>query len=230
MSINNSVLAVVAHADDESLGCGGALARYASEGRDVHVLILADGESSRPGLAETESNALVKIRSNAAEDAGKILGCKSVQCFGFTDNRLDGTDLLDIVQCIEKSVYQFSPTTVLTHHSGDVNVDHRVIHEAVLAATRPQTDNPVKELLFFEVPSSTEWTPPGSLPPFVPNCFIDISSTIQMKKRALEVYSSEMRSFPHPRSLQAVEALARWRGATVGVTAAEAFIIGRSII
>jgi len=111
-----------------------------------------------------------------------------------------------------------------------VNVDHRVIHEAVLAATRPQIGNPVKELMFFEVPSSTEWAPSGSLLAFIPNCFIDISETFEIKRKALEVYSNEMRPFPHPRSLQAVEALAQWRGATVGVAAAEAFVIGRSIL
>jgi LmbE family N-acetylglucosaminyl deacetylase len=230
MSKNNTVLVVVAHADDEALGCGGTLARYAADGREVHVLILADGESSRAEMSLPAVDALVAGRNEAAKKAGQILGCKSVQCIGLADNRLDGYDLLQIVQYIEKSISEFSPSTLLTHHSGDVNIDHRIIHEAVLAATRPQIGNPVKELLFFEVPSSTEWTPPGSLPAFTPNCFIDISKTFEIKKKALEVYANEMRSFPHPRSLKAVEALSQWRGATVGVTAAEAFIIGRSVI
>jgi LmbE family N-acetylglucosaminyl deacetylase len=230
MSKNNTVLAVVAHADDEALGCGGTLARYAAEGRNVHVLILADGESSRSGTPVSGVDALVAGRSEAARKAGQILGCKSVRCIGLADNRLDGYDLLQIIQYIEQSILEFTPSTLLTHHSGDVNIDHRVIHEAVLAATRPQTGNPVKELLFFEVPSSTEWNPPGSLPSFIPNCYIDISKTFELKKRALEVYANEMRPFPHPRSLQAVEALSQWRGATIGVNAAEAFIIGRSII
>lgn len=230
MSTTNAVLAVVAHADDEALGCGGTLGRYASEGRDVHVLILADGESSRFLDGKPAIDALVDERDEAATRAGKILGCKSVNCIGLADNRMDRYELLEIVKHIETAISNVSPRTVLTHHVGDVNVDHRVVHQAVLAATRPQTGNPVKELLFFEIPSSTEWTPPSSLSPFVPNYFVDISSTLQMKKRALEVYSREMRPFPHPRSLQAVEALAQWRGATVGVTAAEAFIIGRSII
>ena len=230
MSTSNSVLAVVAHADDEALGCGGTLARYASEGRDVYVLILADGESSRSRLPTLGVDTLVNVRNDAATKAGQILGCKSVECIGLADNRLDGIDLLDIVKHIEHMMSKVSPSTVFTHHSGDVNVDHRVIHEAVLAATRPQIGNPVKELLFFEVPSSSEWTPPGSLPAFVPNCFIDISKTFGIKKNALHIYSNEMRPFPHPRSFQAIEALAQWRGATVGVAAAEAFIIGRSII
>jgi hypothetical protein len=96
---------------------------------------------------------------------------------------------------IETCVARFQPAIVFTHHTGDVNVDHRLAHDAVLAACRPQPGHPVKELYFFEIPSSTEW-----------------------------------RTFPHPRSLKAVEALACWRGATVGVAATEAFMVGRQII
>ena len=88
----------------------------------------------------------------------------------------------------------------------------------------------VRELLFFEVPSSTEWRPPGSGDDFVPNYFVDISSTLDRKILALDVYTSELRTFPHPRSHQAIEALARWRGASVGVAAAEAFMLGRMIV
>jgi len=230
MKNKEPVLVVAAHADDETLGCGGTIARYAREGRDVHVLIMADGESSRNAVSLSGDDARVARRNEAASKAAEILGCKSVQCVTLEDNRLDGYVLLEIVQYIEKVIAEVSPSTLLTHHSGDVNIDHRIVHEAVLAATRPQVGNPVKELLFFEVPSSTEWNPPGSLPAFIPNCFIDISKTFEIKKSALEVYANEMRAFPHPRSLQALEALAQWRGATVGVVAAEAFIIGRSII
>jgi LmbE family N-acetylglucosaminyl deacetylase len=115
----------------------------------------------------------------------------------------------------------------LTHHAGDVNIDHQRVHQAVVTACRPQPGHPVRTLLFFEVPSSTEWQPPGSAPAFTPNWFVDISSTLDCKLNALDAYAEELRVWPHPRSLQAVEALARWRGATVGVEAAEAFILGR---
>jgi LmbE family N-acetylglucosaminyl deacetylase len=119
---------------------------------------------------------------------------------------------------------------VLTHHAGDVNIDHRVVHDAVIAACRPQPGYSVKELLFFEVPSSTEWRPPGSAEPFNPNWFFDITSTLATKMEALRAYEAELRAFPHPRSLKAVEALALWRGATAGVEAAEAFVLGRKIV
>ena len=103
------------------------------------------------------------------------------------------------------------------------------MHEAVVTACRPQQGHPVRTLLCFEVPSSTEWQLPGSAPAFTPNWFVDISSTIDRKLAALEAYSAELRPWPHPRSLQGVAHLAHWRGATVGVDAAEAFILGRQL-
>jgi LmbE family N-acetylglucosaminyl deacetylase len=87
-----------------------------------------------------------------------------------------------------------------------------------------------RSLLFFEVPSSTEWQPPGSAPYFAPNWFVPIVESLERKLSALEAYSSEMRDFPHSRSLKAVEHLAGWRGASVGVSAAEAFMLGRMIV
>jgi len=121
------------------------------------------------------------------------------------------------------------PDTVLTHHAADLTLDHRLTPEAVATACRPQRNHPVKTILCFEVPSSTEWQLAGSAPAFLPNWFVDISSTLEAKLSALEAYAVEMRPFPHPRSRQAVEHLARWRGATVGVEAEEAFVLGRVI-
>lgn len=223
-------LVVAAHPDDEVLGCGGTIATLRAAGRDVHVLILADGESSRGDRDRPAAVESIAARSAAAEKACAVLGCTSLQTHRFPDNRLDGVDLLDVVKIIEERVHQLAPYTVFTHHSGDVNVDHRIVHEAVLSACRPQPGNPVKELIFFEIPSSTEWRPAQSGAPFVPNLWVDISVTWGLKRQALECYANEMREFPHPRSIAAVEALAKWRGATVGVPAAEAFIIGRRII
>lgn len=221
--LTGPVLVVAAHADDEVLGCGGTMARWAKEGRTVHVLILADGVSSR-----TESGAgQVTARTVAAAEAGAILGAVYVETLNLADNRLDHLDLLDIVQIIEKRIDKLKPTTVLTHHAGDVNVDHRVVHQAVLAACRPQPGHSVRELLYFEVPSSTEWSAPST---FAPTLFVDIMQTIDQKRSALLAYNDEMRPFPHPRSYIAVEALARWRGATAGFRAAEAFMVGRILV
>ena len=227
---DGSALVVAAHPDDEVLGCGGTLARMAGRGHPVHVLLLADGETSRGAGArpQGERNRMAK-RRKAAEAAGKILGLASLQLLDLPDNRLDTVALLDVVRQVETVVKRRRPAIVMTHHAGDVNIDHRVVHDAVIAACRPQPGHSVRTLLFFEVPSSTEWRPPSSAQPFDPNWFVDISTTLPKKLRALEAYEAEMRPFPHPRSVEAVKALAKWRGASMGMVAAEAFVLGRRL-
>ena len=225
------VVVVVAHPDDEVLGCGGTIALMGRVGRPVHVLITADGLSSRGKNGITNANEdFLKQRNDAATKACQLMGCESVELLDLPDNRLDSIDLLDIVKIVESFIQKFKPETVLTHHNGDVNIDHRIIHDAVIAACRPQPGFCVNELLFFEVPSSTEWRPPGSGIAFSPNWFVDISETLDIKLAALQQYKDELRDFPHPRSLEAVESLARWRGASVGVNAAEAFVLGRKLL
>jgi len=228
--MSKTVAVIAAHPDDEVLGCGGTIARLAREGRSVHVLLLADGVSSRTESPEKIDTNCLEVRNNAAKRSGKILGCASIEQLFFPDNRMDSLHLLDIVKEIEKFINKHQPSVVITHHGGDVNVDHRIVHEAVIVACRPQPGFSVRELLFFEVPSSTEWRPPSSCQMFNPNWFVDISATLDLKLQALQEYQDELRPFPHPRSLQAVEALARWRGATVGMEASEAFILGRKLI
>lgn len=226
--MNSSVLILAAHPDDEVLGCGGTIAKLADNGAVVHVAFLADGVFSRKGNTEEPSDELA-IRRAAAKKACDILGVKSISFGEFPDNRMDTIALLDIIKPIEALVAKYQPDTVFTHHAGDVNIDHRRIHEAVVTACRPQPGHPVKTLLSFEVPSSTEWQLPGSAPAFTPNWFVDISDTLGRKLAALDAYAAELRDWPHPRSRQGVEHLAHWRGATIGVDAAEAFILGRQL-
>lgn len=223
-----SILILAAHPDDEVLGCGGTIAKLADEGSIVHVAFLADGVFSRVG-AQTVQQLELKSRRAAAHNACDILGVKSVSFGDFPDNRMDTSPLLDIIQAVETLIAKHQPETVFTHHAGDVNIDHRRLHEAVVTACRPQNGHSVKTLLCFEVPSSTEWQLPGSAPAFTPNWFVDISVTLVRKLAALEAYAEEMRAWPHPRSRQGVDHLAHWRGATVGVDAAEAFILGRQL-
>lgn len=224
-----NVLVLAAHPDDEVLGCGGAIAKHVASGDVVDVVILAEGVTSR-GAASQKAHAsqLGKLRK-CAEAASAILGVRLLSFHTFPDNRMDSVDLLDVVKTIEIELVKSNPSIVYTHHTGDVNIDHRVIHDAVIAACRPQPGHCVRELLFFETPSSTEWRPPSSGQVFAPNWFVDISETLPLKLKALAAYKPELRAFPHPRSPQAVEHLARWRGATVGVVAAEAFMLGRKI-
>lgn len=226
-----NVLVVAAHPDDEVLGCGGTIAKHSQEKDNVHVLILAEGATSRDlqrnrQKRQTELSALAQ----AANQAGEILGVASLTLHEFPDNRMDSCDILDITKVVEQAIEQHTPEIIYTHHVGDVNIDHRCVHQAVVTACRPMPGKTVKTLLFFEVTSSSEWQIPSSAPVFAPNWFVDISETLSLKLKALEVYSSEMRSWPHARSITAIEYLNRWRGASVGVEAAEAFILGRNLV
>lgn len=220
------VLIVAAHPDDEVLGCGGTIAKLADTGVPVHVVFLADGVHSRGG----ESNAQeLEARRQAAVKACEILGVSSVSFRDFPDNCMDTVPLLDITRTVEHYLHEYQPSAVFTHHGGDVNIDHRRTFEAVTVACRPQMGNTVKSILSFEVPSSTEWQLTGNALAFVPNWFVDISATLGRKMAALQAYEFEMRDWPHPRSYQGVEHLAKWRGATVGAEAAEAFVLGRQL-
>lgn len=220
-----NILVVAAHADDEVLGCGGTIAKYIKQGATVSVAILADGISSR-SKDTFELNEQIKSRKNAALEANEILGVDHVSFGQFPDNRMDSVDLLDIVKYIEQLIEEYRPDAILTHHSNCLNIDHRIVSQAVITACRPQPNCLVKSILFFEIPSSTEWQI-NTFGIFSPNLFEDISDFMTKKIDALSAYSEEMREWPHPRSIDGVTHLAKWRGASVGVDAAEAFIVGR---
>jgi LmbE family N-acetylglucosaminyl deacetylase len=230
MTVNaKAVLVVAAHPDDEVLGCGGTLARHAAAGDTVHVLIVAEGATSRDDSRQANARAgeMDELRRAAASCAA-IIGTQSPVFGGLPDNRLDGIDLLDIVKIVERTVDATSPSVVYTHHGGDLNIDHRRVHEAVVTACRPLPGSAVRSIYAFETPSSTEWAG-DALPAFRPARFVDISETLNIKSKALAAYDMEMRPSPHARSMEAVEALARWRGASCGVAAAEAFMVVRDL-
>lgn len=226
--IAKSCLVVAAHPDDEVLGCGGTIARLAHEGTAVHIVFMTDGVGARATEELTPADvAAASARRRHAEAAGAILGAASVSFGQFPDNRMDRVALLDVTKFIEGFVAEYRPDLVLTHHAGDLNVDHRVVQQAVMTACRPQPGHSVTTILFFEVASSTEWQAAGPGSRFSPNWFVDVAAHLEAKRRALRTYATEMRPWPHSRSFEAVEHLARWRGASVGVEAAEAFEVGR---
>jgi LmbE family N-acetylglucosaminyl deacetylase len=200
------------------------MARHAADGDVVHTIFLADGVSSRQDVA---GNAL-DARQRAAEHAQQLLGVRSASYLGLPDNRLDTLALLDIVQPLEAEIERIQPEVVYTHHFGDLNVDHRKTHEAVMTACRPLPGCAVKEILTFEVMSSTEWRSPGQAP-FVPNLYVDISNHFDAKREALEAYALEMRRAPHSRNMEHMRHLAKHHGHCVGVELAEAFMVMRAI-
>lgn len=230
----STVLVVVAHPDDEVLGCGGTMARYARDGHDVHLLVLADGVGARYTSGGVHAQADVAAeqtrRRGAMHEAARILGVRGVEAADFPDNAMDSVPLLQVAQRIEQSLTRLAPGIVLTHHAGDVNQDHRHTHDAVMAACRPQPGHSVHTLLTFEVASSTEWQLPGTRAAFAPSWFVDTTDTLEVQLAALKAYAEELRDWPHPRSVRALRARAEWRGATVGCGAAEAFMLGRHIV
>jgi LmbE family N-acetylglucosaminyl deacetylase len=229
--MHKKVLVIAAHPDDEVLGCGGTIACLGVNGVEVNIALLADGVGSREISAANPSviDNMLK-RRQSAHNSAKILGARSVVFGDFPDNRMDTVALLDIVRYVEQLIVRFQPDAVLTHHAGDLNVDHRLTNQAVLTACRPKPGSPVRTVLFFEVPSSTEWQAPSSKIGFSPNFFFDTTAFISQRNRALEAYAEEMQPWPHSRSYEALDHLSRWRGATVGVEAAEAFMLGRMIV
>ena len=225
-----NILVIAAHPDDEVLGCGGSILNWSKSGNNVNILIIAEGITSRDEKRNRGSKSVELSNLNdSAKKAGELLGAQSVDLLDFPDNRMDSLDLLDVIKIIEKYIKKYDPQMIVTHHSGDLNIDHQIISKAVITACRPQPQSNVKTIITFEVPSSTEWQSPNNNP-FNPNWYVDISNEISFKLKALKIYNSEMREWPHARSIEAVKSLAKWRGSNIGVKSAEAFILVRNII
>jgi LmbE family N-acetylglucosaminyl deacetylase len=222
------VLVIAAHPDDEVLGAGGTIARFAEAGAEMHIAILGEGVTSRYAQPAQASQALLDELHAASDQVGELLGAVEVHAYTLPDNRFDSVAIIEVIKIVEDLLGRIDPTIVYTHHSGDLNIDHAVVHRAVLTATRPGTCR-VRELYAFEIPSSTEWGFGQLEPRFNPNTFVDISATLERKLEAMALYQGEARAFPHPRSADALRALASHRGSQAGLKAAEAFQLIRRI-
>jgi LmbE family N-acetylglucosaminyl deacetylase len=225
--MNKKILIVAAHPDDEVLGCGGTVARLVKKGYEAHTLILGEGITSRQEGRNSGARA-VDLRKLKQESlaANRILGVKSVFAYDFPDNKFDTVPLLDLVRVIEKIKKQIKPGIIFTHFKEDLNIDHRITYNAVITACRPQADESVKEVYSFEILSSTEWNYPLS---FSPDAFFDISNSLGPKVKAMQKYKSELRKFPHPRSIEGIKLNAAYLGMRVGLKYAEAFKIVRAV-
>ena len=223
------VLVITAHPDDEVLGCGATMARLACENKDVYVAILGEGITSRYTERERADTRLSAALKDASRKVNDTLGAKDLYTYDLPDNRFDTVPLLDIVKIVERLVVDIRPGIIYTHHGGDLNIDHAITHRAVLTATRPVAECPVRDIYAFEVASSTEWALQQFTPSFRPTVFVDVSRSIGMKTAAMQLYESESRPFPHPRSPDALRIQAKRWGTVVGLEYAEAFELIRSI-
>ncbi len=223
------ILVVAAHPDDEVLGMGGTIAKYASQGDEVAVLIVTDGSTSQ----YRDNSKLQEIISEKKAETSKcaaILGIKHVFYGDLPDMKLDITPHIEINRVIEKTINDFQPSIVFTHFIGDVNIDHRKVYESTLVACRPVSGQCVKRLFLYSVPSSTEWNVQMASNVFLPNWYEDISGEYAEKKyKAMECYKTELREYPHPRSIQYLKTADIAEGNKVGLLEAESFVLLRSI-
>jgi|TARA_B100001964_G_scaffold186008_1_gene206493 LmbE family N-acetylglucosaminyl deacetylase len=226
--MKKKILVIAAHPDDEVLGCGGALSKFSKLGYEVNVAFFSDGVSSRDLKLGKKKKEILQ-RKKSSYRAAKILGINKIEFFDLPDNQFDTIPLLKIVKLVESLIKKYSPSTIFTHYDNDLNIDHRMISRAVVTTTRPYPGSCVKRLLFFEIPSSTEWNFSSSLKSFSPNYFINIDNELRIKLKAIKCYPQELRKWPHPRSLEGINNLAKTRGATCGFKSAESFILVREI-
>ena len=217
------ILVVAPHPDDEVLGCGGTIRKFTSKGREAHVLIVTRGD---PKLYAEERIANVR---NEARKAHRLLGVAETVFADYLAPNLDMTSKAEIAGTIGETIRERKIDTLFLPHRGDIHHDHRVVFEAGLVAARPVGANPVKKIFAYETLSETEWAAPYSDDSFIPTYFVDIAQEIEHKLAAISCFASQLREFPNPRSLENIESLAKFRGATVGFERAEAFATIRII-
>lgn len=232
--MRKSILVVAAHPDDEILGCGGTMARLSSEGFRVHILIMGEGMTSRDGWnaqAKGRSSAILSKLHSQSIKASKLVKAKQVTVLNFPDNRFDTVAILELVKAVEIKKKEVNPHIIFTHHANDLNIDHRLTFQAVMTACRPMKEERVREIYSFEVPSSTEWQSQTSNQTFRPTAYVGLKRKhVYAKLCAMKAYSTEIRSYPHPRSIRALRAYCEWRGSNVGMEFAESFEVVRRII
>jgi len=215
------VLVIAAHPDDEILGCGGTIARHTAKGDDVYVLIMSEGVSAQ----YEDKEKFLKLRRDACLKATKYLGVKEVFFDEFPDGKLDSISQLEINKKIEGVIAKVNPQRVYTHHHGDLNKDHRIVHDSTLIATRRN----VQEVFSYEILGSTNKCADNKEMIFVPNYYVSIDKYLDKKLKALSFYETEVKNFPNPVSEEAIKVLAKHRGVESGLNAAEAFVCIKKI-
>jgi len=212
---NKNVLIIAAHPDDEVLGCGGVIQNHTSRKDNIYVCIVTDGSSSQYQgdlkKGKTKIKETLKVQ--------KLLGIKDYIYLDFPDMKLDTVAHIDLNRKLENVINQIEPSIIYTHSSADVNLDHTLVYQSTRVVTRPGKPF-LRRVYSYEVLSSTEWSRDDL---FSPNTFLDISAYIDKKVKAFNIYRTEVRIFPHPRSTEGIKALAKYRGIQSGYRYAESF-------
>lgn len=213
------ILVIAPHNDDEVLGVGGTIARFASEGHEVIVCEVTSGDKNRWEKIYAEAQA-----------AHKVLGVSQFIPLHLPVVDLRTTKTGEINSAFEKVVSEIKPEIVFIPHKGDMHSDHQETSNAAMVALRPYNNPDLKAIYAYETLSETEWNIPSVENAFIPDTWVDITEYIHVKLQAMEAYNSQLKEFPNPRSLEAIEALSKFRGSTVGVKNAESFMTIRRIL
>ncbi|WP_158860040.1 PIG-L deacetylase family protein [Lunatibacter salilacus] len=218
------ILVIAPHPDDEVLGCAGIMKKFSLQGHEVYVLVVTRGT---PKLYA--DHKIDNVRKEA-RDAHQILGVKETKFFDFHAPELDTTSRAAISIEINKVIKEWRIEELYLPHRGDIHHDHGVVFHSALVAARPVGDYTVKNIYTYETLSETEWAAPFGDDAFIPNHFVEITKEMEFKKEAMSCFKSQVRAFPSTRSLETIESLAKFRGATVGFHRAEAFMCIRTIL
>ena len=218
-----NVLVIAPHPDDEVLGVGGTIAKLVEKGKNVYVCIATKG--CEP-LFRSDDVELVRAECLKADAS---LGVKETIFLDFPAAMLETVPRYKLNQRILEIIQRIKPEEVYIPHSGDMQLDHKMVADAAMVALRPKYEHQVKRVYAYETLSETGWNIPNVTNEFVPNVYEDISETIDRKIEAMRIFQSQLSAFPAARSIGAIEALARYRGCTVSVNAAEAFMLIREI-
>lgn len=217
------ILVIAPHPDDEVLGCGGTIAKHKRLKDKIFLCIVT--RAYKPDWSES----FLRNRPKEIEKSNKILGIEKTYFLNFPTAKLDTISQKELNDSISNIVKKVKPEMVYAPYEGDLSKDHRLIFEATLVATRPKINSSVKKVLIYEILSETEWGKDLTKKTFTPNIYIDISETLKQKLEAMNAYKSELKKYPHPRSLKIVKVLAEKRGSEAGLKFAEAFILIREI-
>ncbi|MBW4432884.1 MAG: PIG-L family deacetylase [Pelatocladus maniniholoensis HA4357-MV3] len=221
--MNHKILIIAPHPDDEILGVGGTIARFAAEKNEVYVVIMTQGYP--PDFSE-EMNQIDRQEALAAH---QILGVKETIFLSFPAARLDNVPHRDMNEQLLKLIQRIQPDMLFVPFIGDLHMDHQRVFLSSLVAARPNNPYAPKSIYAYETLSETNWNAPYITANFVPNVFVNISAFLETKLEAMRLYASQIKPFPNERSEESLRALATLRGSTVNLFAAEAFYLIRQI-
>lgn len=222
-----NILVFAPHPDDEVLGCGGVIAKHHANGDSVYVCIATCGHPPIFNDDLMKTNGWPHTLYPEIKKAHDILGVKETFYLDCPAADMESVKRFDLNGRLIELIQKLEPDTIYTPHFGDMQKDHTVLAESIMVAVRPKYKSRVRRVLAYETLSETEWNIPHSKNTFIPNVFVDVEDFIETKLKAMSCYESQLSAFPDPRSLEAVDALAKLRGSTMGSKAAEAFMLIR---